>query len=74
MLWNEPKISLRLLYDDFFFLHLEVTTTGGQSWKITAVYASPNSSVRRHLWGKLDGLEVSRPWALVGDFNCVLEN
>lgn len=39
---------------------------GGLEWELTAVYASPNPSIRRHLWDKLDGIEVSRPWVLMG--------
>lgn len=37
------------------------------------MYASPNTSERRKLWGKLDRNNVKGPWALIGDFNFVLK-
>lgn len=65
---------MKLKYSDIFFLHLEAKTGGGKEWEITVVYASPNPIVRRFFWGKLNGIEVRRPWMLVGDFNCVLHD
>lgn len=36
------------------------------------MYASPQPSTRKFLWDKLDALAVEIPWALIGDFNCIL--
>lgn len=44
----------------------------GLVWELTAVYASLNPTIRRCLMEKLGGIEVSQPWILVGDFNCIL--
>lgn len=49
-------------------------SAGGKLWEFTAVYMSPNPSVRRHLWAELDGIHVSNPWLLACDFNCVLRD
>lgn len=69
---DDQVISLRLKQADRFILHLEARMVGGLARELTAIYASPNSSIRRHLWERLDIIEVWLPWALIGDFNCVL--
>lgn len=44
----------------------------GWEWELTTIYASPNSSVRRFLREKVDGVDVQGPWMILGDFNCTL--
>lgn len=39
---------------------------------LTALYASPQPSIRRYVWDQLEALERGLPWMIVGDFNCVL--
>lgn len=46
----------------------------GVQWELTAVYANPHASGRMGLWDDLDKITVMNPWALIGDFNCVLKN
>lgn len=70
---NNEEISLKLVYAYTLFLHLVVSSAGGLEKELIAVYPSPNPSTRRHLWGKLDEIEVSLPWVLVGDFNCAFK-
>lgn len=72
VLWDDMAIGLSLKQADRFFLHFKVRMAGGLQWKLTTIYASPNSSIRSHLWEKLDEIEVRQPWAFIGDFNCVL--
>lgn len=72
VLWVEDMFDLRLKNASKFFLHFEVKSTGGKRWELTVVYASPNPSIRRHLWAALDEIVVSDPWLLVGNFNYVL--
>lgn len=74
VMWNDGVLELKLKQADRFFLHFEVSMGGGWSWELLALYASPNSSTGRHLWGKLYSIEVSLPWVVVGDFNCVLKD
>lgn len=68
VMWDDEVINLSLKQADRFFGHLEVRMIGDLDWEFTAIYVSPNSSIRRHLWGRLDSSEVRLSWALVGDF------
>lgn len=47
---------------------------GNSSWVCTGVYASPHAARRMRLWDYLGDLRrtISRPWALIGDFNDIL--
>lgn len=45
----------------------------GVEWVMTAAYAHPNPRIGKFLWDKLNEVEVSRPWMLIGDFNCLLK-
>lgn len=38
------------------------------------VYANPQPSIRKYIWDQLDSLKLERPWMLIDDFNCVLNN
>lgn len=60
VMWDEKEIKLKFIYDDCFFLHLSVKSAGCLLWNFMAIYASPNPSIRRHLWEKLDGMECAR--------------
>lgn len=72
MLWDDDELKVNLRYAHRFFLHAEVTSAGGKRWEITAVYASPNANVWKHLWDMLDEMIIKGPWVVMGDFNCVL--
>lgn len=65
-------IGVRLKVAHKFFLHMEISSTNGQTWALTAVYVSPKTNVRQFLWNKLDELNEGVPWVLIGYFNCVL--
>lgn len=45
----------------------------GVEWELTAVYASPKSHIQGFVWEKLDEIEVVGTWAMLVDFNCVLQ-
>lgn len=62
-------MSLSLKCAHRFFIHVRVRTVKGNDWALTEVYASPNPSVRKHLWERLDWIDVSCPLVLAGDFN-----
>lgn len=42
-----------------------------RSWTCTAIYASPNPTLREELWSYFSGLRqrILNPWLAVGDFN-----
>lgn len=40
---------------------------------ITAVHAKSRHSMRRELWQQMEAMKCSRPWLVLGDFNCVLQ-
>lgn len=73
-LWDEEVVDVTFRDVHTSFVHLSVRTRGGKKWELSAVYASPNANIRRHLWSCLDGLNITDPWMLIGDFNCVLRS
>lgn len=52
---------------------MKVGSASRQRWALTAVYASPQSSIQKYLWKKFDALKVDLPWVLIGKFNYVLK-
>lgn len=71
--WLNDKIKIEVRHAHKYFLHLVVTLMDRRKWDLMAVYATPNASRRRSLWSILDQISVEGPWALIGDFNCVLK-
>lgn len=67
-------MEIKLLRVCRSFVHMEVKIGSEAAWLLTAVYANPQPNVRKDLWGSLDELSINKPWMLVGDFNCVLED
>lgn len=72
LLRNEEDIKVSLRYAHKYFHHVGITSN--KKWELTAVYVNPNSTIRRHLWPKLDELRVEDPWVLIRYFNCTLKN
>lgn len=71
-LWDDEDVYLELEYHDKEFLDMLVKPEDRSCWALIAVYAHPNLSIRKFLWGKLNKIEIRRSWALISDFNCVL--
>lgn len=67
------EIEVKLEAAHRSFLHMEVRMSSGRRWEITAIYASPQVTVRQFLWDDLEALEMMTPWRLIGVFNCVLK-
>lgn len=72
LLWDDEEVSIMPLEVDKSFIHVLVSS-GGMTWRLTAVYAIPNATARRSLWDNLNELEVNGAWVIIGDFNCVLK-
>lgn len=72
VLWNEGDVKIEPRYVHKQIIHMAVVSTGGLTWELMVVYASPQASLRRQLWSVLGQLELKEAWALIGDFNCVL--
>lgn len=59
-------------------VHFQVVTVSvtvnNRSWVCSAVYASPNPSLREELWAHLSNLrpQVLQPWLALGDFNEII--
>lgn len=70
--WEDDEVDLRLLKVRKSFIHMKVRFGDEGWWQLTAVYANPQSGIRRFLWEQLDVLGSNCPWMLIGDFNCVL--
>ncbi|XP_028790095.1 uncharacterized protein LOC114746079 [Neltuma alba] len=74
LLWSD-RMSLQIIHSHWQFIHTKVRDTqSNQEFYFSAIYGSPNSTIRAHLWPVLMSLapSVEGPWALAGDFNAVL--
>lgn len=65
---------MEVLLNDWKFLSLKVTLGNLSNFIFTAVYLSPNSTIRHGLCEKLSGIAAMNngPWLIAGDFNEVL--
>ncbi|KAK8711191.1 hypothetical protein V6N13_146482 [Hibiscus sabdariffa] len=74
--WNE-NVQVDILFSHFQFIHCRIHCKSSlSSFLATFVYASPNSSKRKHLWSYLTFLSsrISEPWITLGDFNATISN
>lgn len=54
MLWDEEERQIYLRYAHKSFLHIAITSNGGRKWKLSAIYANPNLSIRRHFMEQVE--------------------
>lgn len=73
MLWDEEEIRINLRHAHKFFLHVMTTSADEKKWELTTVYASPDETIKNHLWDKLNEMGIDGPWIPISDFNCVLK-
>ncbi|GER39064.1 non-LTR reverse transcriptase [Striga asiatica] len=73
-LWNS-NVTVKILKNDWQFVHFQVTFNNNQSIFMTAVYGSPRSALRPKLEDNLSCVadDTTGPWLLLGDFNAILE-
>lgn len=69
VLWNKEDNMLRVVHTQRQFVHFSLLTSGGNPWKLTIVYLSPNSTIRQSLWRDLKQLQIALPWLLIADFS-----
>lgn len=50
---------------------VEINKLGEEPWLFSAVYASPDSTIRGNLWRELENVKRNffGPWLLAGNFN-----
>lgn len=50
---------------------IKIARIGEEPWMFSAIYASPDSSVRNDLWRALEDMKriFNGPWLIAGDFN-----
>ena len=73
LLW-QSVIEVEVLLNHKQFIHFKISRNKVfMSW-VTAVYASPNPMLRRHLWNHMESLALSvqGPWLIGRDFNSIL--
>ena len=71
MFWKAEEIAVTVYGSHSQHLTVEIKKVGDEPWLFSAVYASPDSSLRRDLWQELENVRRSYngPWLLAGDFN-----
>lgn len=74
ILWNAQVVHIDPISIDDQIINAVVWTASSPPWLLSAVYASPLSTVRQHLWDYLlqMGNCVELPWLMIGDFNQVI--
>ena len=73
LLWNCPY-DVHIVWNHKYYIHFQVSKNNSFISWITAVYASPISSVRKQLWSNLEEItqKTRGPWLVRGDFNTIL--
>lgn len=71
LFWKEEVVTVTPYARHSQHLTVEIKKLGDDPWLFSAIYASPDSSLRRDLWRELENLKSSYrgPWLLAGDFN-----
>ncbi|XP_074301062.1 uncharacterized protein LOC141632411 [Silene latifolia] len=75
ILWQPQAVKVQFLEYNAQFIHMRVESLGTRSiFYMTMVYAFNSIHDRAPLWDHLRRIasHVSGPWAIAGDFNCVL--
>ncbi|XP_074287958.1 uncharacterized protein LOC141613120 [Silene latifolia] len=75
ILWDPKIFRIQFLEYNSQFIHMKVETVVSRSvFYLTMIYAFNNIHERASLWDHLRRIAglVDGPWAIAGDFNCVL--
>ncbi|VFQ98409.1 unnamed protein product [Cuscuta campestris] len=77
VIWNPLFVTCTLLDVGYQFIHCRILCNVSQKcFHITFVFALYNVTVRRQLWETISdfGVNIKTPWAIMGDFNSVLNS
>lgn len=71
LFWKDDIVSVNPMATNNQHITVEINKIGETPWLFSAIYASPESSVRHDLWAELEEIKrnYSGPWLLGGDFN-----
>ncbi|KAL1310123.1 uncharacterized protein [Arachis hypogaea] len=75
-LWNSDIWEVEILWHKFQFVHMRIQGRNSSPWMLTAIYGSPQRSLRKQLWKDLEFLSESMnlPWCVIRDFNAYLHD
>ncbi|XP_010687131.1 uncharacterized protein LOC104901277 [Beta vulgaris subsp. vulgaris] len=71
LFWDISLVSVTSYGSHSQHLTVEISKVGEDPWLFSAVYASPDSTLRKELWRELEKIkeDYAGPWLLAGDFN-----
>ncbi|XP_073009158.1 uncharacterized protein [Typha latifolia] len=73
LLWKAKLGRVDVVALSRYAAHFIITPATGETWRLTAVYASNHLAEQRSLWEELMQLSgIGSPWVVAGDFNAYL--
>ncbi|XP_057246683.1 uncharacterized protein LOC130589440 [Beta vulgaris subsp. vulgaris] len=71
LFWRKEVVTVTSFGSHSQHLTVEIKKIGDTPWLFSAIYASPDTVLRRQLWEELEKIKnsYSGPWLLAGDFN-----
>ncbi|XP_073013699.1 uncharacterized protein [Typha latifolia] len=73
LLWKTAIGYVDVVAVSRYAAHMVVSSSEGETWLMTAVYASNQLDQQKLLWEELVGLgSLGLPWLVGGDFNAIL--
>lgn len=71
MFWDPAMVGVTSYGFHSQHLSVEIRKNGDDPWLFSAVYASPDSILRKDLWRELENIKAqyNGPWLIAGDFN-----
>ncbi|XP_048493087.1 uncharacterized protein LOC125493650 [Beta vulgaris subsp. vulgaris] len=71
LFWKAEIVTVTPYDNHSQHLTVEIKRIGDDPWLFSAIYASPDSSLRHDLWRELEKIkhQYTGPWLLAGDFN-----
>lgn len=73
--WNVVSFHVDIVAMSAQFIHFHIQVVSNkQDFYYTFVYAHNEAKKRESLWRDMEefALKIDKPWAILGDFNCVL--
>ena len=76
LFWKKEML-IQVMHANQNFIHVQCyEKDGGAFWDGTFLYGNPSFSDRRHLWNKLQQLQLdhNNPWLCIGDFKILAQD